>query len=405
MNLLVIHHRPVFPPVGGGSRVILDLYEELADRGYNILILSVVRRPRYSIRKKGLRYLEVPEDLLSELALFFTRGLNWATNERTLFLHMYLLTKIYPHVSDKLHRIVKNFKPHVIISEQPYTSLLAWRLAMTRDNPMILREHNIEAEYLAKLSYTKLSELALNLFWTLEKAALSMSSSVIAISYRDYNILSQQLPSIREKITYAPPLLRTKGTDLGELCLRKLGAEPYNYVLFVASKHLFNIHALEALIKAAESTKSIKFIVAGTICEYLRRFQRIPQNVKALGVVDDNMLHTLYKHSLLVYAPFTHGTGVPVKLVEAIIYGAPTVSTPNVLNTIQGLKHKVNIYVARLNDMPLAIKEITELNTPEILRKNVKKLSKNLTPQRVVEIYEDIIKTASSRFTNFIGSC
>ena len=90
----------------------------------------------------------------------------------------------------------------------------------------------------------------------------------------------------------------------------------------MGSGHLPNKEAAEALARIAPNVPECLFVVAGGCAEPGRA-----GNLVGLGKVEDEELHALYHLTDLVVLPLRRGTGTSVKLLEALRYGKPVLTT------------------------------------------------------------------------------
>lgn len=160
-----------------------------------------------------------------------------------------------------------------------------------------------------------------------------------------------QKPQIVSYLTLDPRLERR----LGEFSHRpKAGT-----ILYVGSWNLANPPSIAWFFKQVLPfvDRSANIVVAGGICEYIRRglgdhYAR-SDNIHLLDQVDD--VAEFYERAAVVILPTTVGTGASVKLVEALAMGVPTVMSSLALRGLPlALKETLRPFTA---DRPIEFAE------------------------------------------------
>lgn len=108
-------------------------------------------------------------------------------------------------------------------------------------------------------------------------------------------------------------------------------------LLFVGSTHFANVKSLRWFLREVFdpylSPENVKLWLAGTVCSELKG--DVGPNVISLGEVPD--LRPLYAAAKVVVIPVTVGTGVPIKSIDAISAGKPSVATLMAVRGVQPL--------------------------------------------------------------------
>lgn len=118
-------------------------------------------------------------------------------------------------------------------------------------------------------------------------------------------------------------------------------------VMFVGSNTLPNADAVEWLLseiwpKVVQGCKRARLMVAGSVCQAVRPHG---SEVHFLGRVD--RLSDLYRDAAVVVSPLRSGSGLKVKLVEALAHGKAMVGTSV---TFQGVEHLAGTAALRTDD-------------------------------------------------------
>ena len=107
-----------------------------------------------------------------------------------------------------------------------------------------------------------------------------------------------------------------------------------NDICFVASQELFNFDAVCVLVKDIMPTvcrhyPHTKLAIVGTVCDMLIfdsvLMRLTSENIKLIPRLDD--LRQLYEYTKVVVVPLRYGTGLSIKLVEALQFGKAVVTS------------------------------------------------------------------------------
>jgi hypothetical protein len=109
---------------------------------------------------------------------------------------------------------------------------------------------------------------------------------------------------------------------------RSISEEPRKKLLFVGSNNPSNFYGITDFIKddfpaIREVFPDMELLIVGNICEHLKQ---IPEGVTLLGEADD--LTMVYDKADIMINPLTIGTGLKIKMIEALGYSKVVLSTP-----------------------------------------------------------------------------
>ncbi|MEO6569883.1 MAG: glycosyltransferase family 4 protein [Opitutaceae bacterium] len=126
--------------------------------------------------------------------------------------------------------------------------------------------------------------------------------------------------------------------------LRTLPATPDAVVLFVGSDHGPNQEGLNWFLREVwpvvyRETPAARLLIAGGICEALP--EKMPQGVVKLGRVPD--MATAYAQASVIIAPILRGSGLKIKLLEAIGFGRACVTTSVGAEGFEALREGLSI--------------------------------------------------------------
>ena len=392
MNILVLTHRPLYPPVYGYSRVITDTYSAIVSQGHRVCAVSIV--PKRRVGKENfneINYVELnePLDVFTKLAI--TRALLRISRGELLFYHLSWLTKAYAsqNIIESVRNIVRKYlgDPDIIIAETIYPGFLAEKLAEKMGVKHVIRIHNIEVQYISSL--TKLfKRKAIEMIGSLETNILSKAYKVYALSYKD-SLTLKKLYGI--DAIYIPPVLIIEEPYREEI-LKKFDIERNNYYLFIASPHKPNILFLKKIMECWRNLRirGYKLVVGGSISPIAKRLlnKYYNKDIIVTGLLSKEEVISLTKNAYVYLAPH-HGHGVPIKLVEALQLGVPAITTANALESIRGLKDKVNVYAINDIDKLCEAMEVMAMDKTlhDNISKSVEKISKTLDYKKLTKIF------------------
>ncbi len=106
----------------------------------------------------------------------------------------------------------------------------------------------------------------------------------------------------------------------------------FNYMhsgplLFTGSFDFYpNIDALLLLLKIAKELPEQNFIIAGRGISKLQHKIIISQNVKLVSDIDSALMSHFFKEAKVFISPVRHGSGMKIKIAEALSYGLPVIA-------------------------------------------------------------------------------
>jgi succinoglycan biosynthesis protein ExoO len=183
---------------------------------------------------------------------------------------------------------------------------------------------------------------------------LDKADGVVAIQSTEAALVQSHLP--HKQVIVAPMAVETVPSPQPGLP---------NQLLFVGSSNAPNIDGIQWFLAEiwprirAEAPEAV-LRVAGRVCSSIKK---VPEGVNLLGFVDD--LDTLYQDAAVVISPLRTGSGLKVKLVEALGYGKAVVATPA---TLQGVEEAVSSAVPATDDPAGFAYHVLELLRDERLR-------------------------------------
>jgi glycosyltransferase involved in cell wall biosynthesis len=163
------------------------------------------------------------------------------------------------------------------------------------------------------------SKQALEITGKMERSALEQASAVGYCSEEDLAELRKRY-SFTDKTYYVP-----NGADKQEQFDIELRLDSKT-LFFVGSGHPPNVVAAKRLIDIANTMPDYKFIACGRASNGVSQ-KDAPENLQILGEVTDEKLHELFSTSFAFINPMETGSGTHLKMMKALSYGIPIIST------------------------------------------------------------------------------
>lgn len=244
---------------------------------------------------------------------------------------LYSLYSLYSYSSKRI--ATKEFR-EAILKENPDIIILDGflpfeSLPKIKKYKLIYVTHNIEYKFNLDMANTEKNILkkiwllikTLKIFY-FEDKLINVADKVVCVSTSDYNYFKNRYPN---KIYSNPHQI-------------KVFEKQWNYndkkTLFFCGAMDFqpNFEAIKWLANVLRPTldPSIKIIIAGKGTDNVPNSWRYP-NIEYLGFVSNDELSNLYCNSSAFICPIIYGSGIKMKLVEALGYGTPIISTKKAL--------------------------------------------------------------------------
>jgi glycosyltransferase involved in cell wall biosynthesis len=233
-----------------------------------------------------------------------------------------------------------------------------------------------------------------------EIALLDRFDKVIVDSQFERDILAKELPT--DKLHFIPS--QVNGLDSGNNLTPYLDREFEYDVLFVGSDNQPNREGLqfflgEVLPLIVERKPDLQVAIAGKISAAVRVEPTLAKHVTCLGYIPD--LAELYRQSRLVICPLKSGAGTKFKLVEAMAYAMPIVTTTHSASALS-LVDGVNAFIT--DDPAIYADRVLHLvQAPELAARFSLQISKTYASQHAsAAIYNkldaifaaDLVRTA-----------
>ncbi|MEQ8822103.1 MAG: glycosyltransferase family 4 protein [Sumerlaeia bacterium] len=224
-----------------------------------------------------------------------------------------------------------------------------------------------------------------------ERALARESSVIFACSDEDAEVLSELYYLDRSKIVVVPNGVDVRDTaPAKDMNARHAAREtagiagPRPAILFIGSFHPPNMEAARFIIeKLAPIVDEADFLIAGKACQAFDG-QPMPDNVKLLGLVDEETKRALLQGCDAAINPMFSGSGTNLKMLDFLASGLPVITTDTGARGL-ALEHREHAMIADEARIPHAVEEVLG---SRLLRK---KLAENARAHTVANFSWDVI--------------
>jgi glycosyltransferase involved in cell wall biosynthesis len=319
-KMLFIYNNP-FGASYGGSLVTEKAYNALSQK--YIVIKYYVDKPK----NKFLTLLRCLFLFSGKMSLFDHIKIDRILKEDTDIEIVFFDVSLYGRAA----RMVKNKYPKIKV---------------------IINFHNNEAEFfydLVKLWGSKYLLLWLPALYN-EKLSCRNSDLNIFITEEDRkSVNAREVPSIIIPATLVDKFNPEK---------RFNDTQKTNYILFIGSASFGNLHAVQLLIEKIAPYISCNIIIAGKDVQAAVSKRKIPGNVIIQDYIGD--LSEIYYGASAFVVPVYYGSGMKVKIAEAMMHGKKIIATPMAFYGYRLNPHSCSVcntaeeFVAEINKLELS---------------------------------------------------
>ncbi len=341
MKILFITSQPFFPPISGLRKKIFYLLKKLKENDKKIYLFSF---PIFKIFDDS--FFEKVEFSLTQSKFLFLKNLFFSFFKKPFEIVFYINPKSFK----RLKNFAKEINPDIIFVDYiriahifPYINFKDKRLILNMDDPQSLKYIKMKSfireienpfgealenlpsliKIILKNNFTKKLILSyeIKMMQKYEKKWTKFYHLVLTNSEKDKKYLN----SIGIKnVNILPPLLKIDG----DLKIK----EKENYILFVGKMdYAPNPDAVNYFLnKIFPHIRKVHpeiefFIVGSNISEDLKKKWEKEKNVRVFVNVPD--VDPFYEKAVSFISPLRFGTGIKVKILEAMKCGAPVVTT------------------------------------------------------------------------------
>ena len=328
IKLMITDTAPLYPPLWGGPQRIWNLYGSLSRELFDITYVGVKfgmpKEQKYSLQRVRENFVEI----LCNLPPHYPW---WHAFEQKVFPNTSLDLFVYLCMrSDWQFKYILNSEgADVVICSHPWASRC---INKQRKQIFIYDAHN--CEYLLMDQILKkhpLKSLVTQAVKKNEGDACHKSDFILACSENEKRDLVQIYKVDPDKIMVisngANPVDKIPLSEK-QMFRRSLGvSESDKVVLFIGSNYKPNIDAAQCIASViAPKMEDFTFLVAGSVQEAFRK-HNLPKNVRFLGQLSQEKMHSVLSISDIAINPMLAGSGVNIKMLDYMAYGLPIVTT------------------------------------------------------------------------------
>ena len=347
----------VFPPTGGGQKRIYHLYKEWARKADVVLVtLSANQRTRRATISSGFVEVAVERSEKQNVQIGELQSLLMVSAvEDIAAIDGYRLN---PNFLSVLSQECKN--TDLVISSHPY---LYRAIRDVYQGRLWYEAHNVEYDMKAAiLPESPPREGYLERVKKVEAECCLDAELILSVSEEDkarlievYGLQDGKILILPNGMDFRTASSNRLAKDEKRRLKERLGFGRSPVALFVGSYHGPNIEALKAIKEIASQSPQFLFFIVGSVCDH-EEVRRMPENVKPLGVLDEDEKNVVLNASDMALNPVLAGSGSNLKLLEYIAYGIPVITTPHGARGYR-FENKRHILLAEIGQFPSLLRE------------------------------------------------
>ncbi len=244
------------------------------------------------------------------------------------------------HKKQDIMSLIRREEINCVVLITPYASEYVDLYKLKQSNvKVILIEQNVEYVFVKDIlcKYGILSRLEIMRTFKYEMNVIKDASSVYALSPKDADILNNTLNV--DKVKYLPTLSMNKRE-------RWTGMES-DYIVFSGSLSFSpNYEGMKWFMENvwkiyARNNHKLRLKITGKVDEKIKKEFSIYPNIEFTGYLNDEDLQKTFLGCLFAVIPIFKGSGIKIKLLEALSYGVPVLAT---LHCFDGVPYEKKCY-------------------------------------------------------------
>jgi len=344
MKILILANKPPFPPKDGGAFAIFNIAKGLAELGNYVRILAM-NTSKHKIETQSLAVFDNIEitfvDVNTEINVFKA-----FVNYMFSILPYNATRFISKDYSNKLKEILKSETFDIVQLEGPYVGFYIPIIKKLSKARIVLREHNLEHEIWLRILNQKKNIIQKIYLKNLtkriakfEKKIIKLCDAILPITPRDKEQLLKE--------GYSQPMhLTPVGIDVPTIDLKITHQNAITYI--GALDWMPNQEGLIWFIdkvwpEVIKNNPYIIFHIAGRNAPiWLEKKLTSTKNVLFHGEVDSS--YNFLRAADIMIVPLFSGSGMRVKIIEAMAYGKVVITTSIGIEGIEAI-HNEHLFV------------------------------------------------------------
>tara|TARA_B100001250_G_scaffold414335_1_gene452047 strand:+ start:3235 stop:4401 length:1167 start_codon:yes stop_codon:yes gene_type:complete len=344
-KILIIANKTVFPSIDGGALAIQKLAMNLVSENYLIDLVCITKNnnsllvSNKDLSKKNITQIIFKKKMNLNPVLFFKSFINKTSYQALRFYDI--------KIKNTIQQLINDNEYVAIIFESIFTTIYLEKLKLKNIEKIIFRAHNIEHRIWKDLARNSIFKK--HVFLLLAHQIKNMENKVP--QFVDYiftlsNTDQEYFEKIYPKKTYHIPVtfeVENINTKKIKNSIAHLGSMDWR-------PNLEGINWFLNKVKPEIEKEDVKIYIAGKNMPK-NYFKYEDHQTKIEGAIDDAKEYIIDKE--IIFVPLFSGSGIRIKILEAMALGIPVVSTSK---GAQGIpcQNKKNILIA---DTPSEFKE------------------------------------------------
>lgn len=350
-NILILAANPGLLVGGyGGAERSIKLAEALAGHDVTVLVLSLDNKDRSTITDSGIKFVSIMEDRNLGSTIFQLSRQKFDGNQD---IASYANSGRFNRFKNELKKRLPN-TDLIILDHYGAAGLIK---DVEINVPIIYASHNCEID-LATQMMPK-NQLALKYVSEMEQYLINKSSAITYCSKEDIVKIEAAYSNTPESF-YIP-----NGTDERVGLIRKDNYQSKD-VVFIGSGHPPNVEAAKNLIDVARMMPDYNFHVIGKCGDSIDQ-RLVPHNYIIHGFINDRLIDLLFENAIAFVNPIKSGSGTHLKIMRALSYGLPTISSQTGLRGFTEDEIADTLLIADNNEE--MINQIKNLSDPAYYKK------------------------------------
>ncbi|NJM73356.1 MAG: glycosyltransferase [Scytonema sp. RU_4_4] len=279
--------------------------------------------------------------------------------------------------------IFVKFKPHIVIANYAFLGNVLDSPAIDETVLKVILTHDVR--HYRTAHFKKLGVTAFESDWSRETEIIELSKAqvLLAIQEEDAKVFQEMTPQC--EVIHMP---------ISAVCHTHNIKQVSGRCLFIGSNADHNLHGLQWFLKNVwsiilQSNPQCSLHVCGTVCDGIE--ETFP-NVRFLGRVEN--LKTEYSSAQVCLVPLPVGSGLKIKLVEALSHGRACVSTSVGVQGLSNIVDHAVLVADTAEDFAAAVQTLlTHPEKRQRMEEQARKfVTEKLSPQAAYQPFVDRIE-------------
>jgi glycosyltransferase involved in cell wall biosynthesis len=308
-ELRILHRKAIYPHITGGNLRTMNIARLALGVFPHTTVFSMDNRLDYEGDIDGIHVIQERElHTVREMVKYYTRAITAKELivPYTKRAFRYSENALYEINDPLLYPLLKREKISQFILDEQNVN---WEM-------FSIPQPDIKKRIYVKIAFRRDKEN--------EKRALHHAAHVICCSYRDRDILVNEVPDIKDRISVIPNCVNFREYDPVHRSMVRENEGQRSRILFVGNpSHPPNADAVRLIcqIIAPRSSGNYQFIITGKNPHAINP----PENVQFVGYVRD-IRETIAGADICI-APIRSGSGTRLKILEYMAMGKPVIAT------------------------------------------------------------------------------